>query len=192
MNARFPRLPIPHFVRGVFALLCMAFAGQLASAASFPPPRLTEDGIQFERLGQATFRWMRVVNVYDAALHIGSGHDGSKSLDGVPIRLEIHYRRDFTASEIAKGGDALLQRNVPADTFEALRPRLERLNRAYRDVKPGDRYVLTYVPGTGTILRLNDTPLITIEGEDFARAYFRIWLGEEPISASLRDQLLGR
>ncbi len=192
MIARSTRLPISFLIGGVLALLGMVLACQPTSAATFPPPRLTEDGVEFERLGQATFRWMRVVNVYDAALHIGAGHDTSKPLSGAPLRLAIHYRRDFTAAEIAKGGDALLQRNVPTDTLEALRARLDRLNRAYRDVKSGDTYVLAYLPGKGTVLRLNGTDLVTIEGEDFANAYFRIWLGEDPISVSLRDQLLGR
>ncbi|MFM8357803.1 MAG: chalcone isomerase family protein, partial [Verrucomicrobiota bacterium] len=68
----------------------------------------------------------------------------------------------------------------------------DRLNRAYRDIRPGDRYTLTYLPGRGTTLRLNDTELVTIEGADFAGAYFRIWLGDDPISPALRDQLLGR
>ena len=70
--------------------------------------------------------------------------------------------------------------------------RLAKLNRAYVDVKPGDRYTLTYVPGKGTTLRLNGNPLVTVEGADFATAYFRIWLGEDPISPQLRDLLLGK
>ncbi len=192
MTARSTLFPIPRLVLGVLALLWMVLVRQPASAATFPPSKFTEDGIDFERLGQPTFRWMRVVNVYDAALHIGAGHDTSKPLSGAPLRLAIHYRRDFTAAEIAKGGDALLQRNVPADILETLRPRLDQLNRAYRDVKSGDTYVLAYLPGKGTFLRLNGTDLVTIEGEDFANACFRIWLGEDPISVSLRDQLLGR
>jgi hypothetical protein len=192
MTAQFIRFPIPRLILGLFVLLGMVFVRQAAFAATFPPPKLTEDGIDFERLGQATFRWMRVVNVYDAALHIGAGHDRSKPLAGVPLRLEIHYRRAFTAAEIVKGGDALLERNVPAELLESLRPRLDLLNRAYRDVKSNDSYVLSYLPGKGTVLRLNGTELVTIEGEDFANAYFRIWLGDEPISTSLRDQLLGR
>lgn len=184
--------PIPRLILGMLALMCMVFVRQAASAATFPPPKLTEDGIDFERLGQATFRWMRVINVYDAALHIGAGHDRSKPLSGAPLRLAIHYRRDFTAAEIAKGGDALLERNVAGAVLESLRPRLDRLNRAYRDIKSGDSYIPAYLPGKGTVLRLNGTDLVTIEGEDFANAYFRIWLGEDPISVSLRDQLLGR
>jgi Chalcone isomerase-like len=70
------------------------------------------------------------------------------------------------------------------------RPGLDRLNAWYRDVEPGDRYSLTYVPGVGTELALNDQRLGVIDGAHFADAYFRIWHGDRPIDASLRDRLL--
>ena len=49
--------------------------------------------------------------------------------------------------------------------------RIDRMNRHYRDIKPGDRYALTFIPGRGTELSLNGTALVTIEGDDFAAAY---------------------
>jgi len=106
--------------------------------------------------------------------------------------LHLIYHRGFTAAEIVKGGDTLLARNVDAATLDSLRERLVRLNATYRDVKPGDSYTLTYVPGAGTTLRLNGSARITVPGHDFAAAYFRIWLGDKPINESLRDALLGR
>ena len=74
----------------------------------------------------------------------------------------------------------------------ALRERLELINRAYRDVREGDSYTLTYVPGKGTTLRLNGSPLVSIPGHVFATAYFRIWLGDDPMGVSMRDALPGR
>ncbi|MFM7100857.1 MAG: chalcone isomerase family protein [Verrucomicrobiota bacterium] len=177
------------WLRGVLA---GSLAMSLVAAPLPPPARLTDQGVEFECLGRAAFRWMRVIHVYDAVLHVGAGRSRSLPFTGSPLRLEIRYRRGFTAEEIVRGGDALLRRNVSAETFQSLRPRLDRLNRAYRDIRPGDRYTLTYLPGRGTTLRLNDTELVTIEGADFAEAYFRIWLGDDPISPALRDQLLGR
>ncbi|MDD1633559.1 MAG: chalcone isomerase family protein, partial [Methylococcaceae bacterium] len=64
-------------------------------------------------------------------------------------------------------------------------------NRLYRDVKEGDRYALDYAPGKGTTLSLNGSPLGTIEGADFAAAYYAIWLGAKPISDTMRDELTG-
>jgi hypothetical protein len=135
---------------------------------------------------------MSIIKVYDARLHLGAGEPAAKLFADIPVRLQLTYHRGFTAAEIIKGGDTLLARNVKAEALSTLRERLELINRAYRDVREGDSYTLTYVPGKGTTLRLNGAPLVTIPGHDFAAAYFRIWLGDDPISESMRDALLGR
>ncbi len=169
----------------------LLFASLQVHAAFAPPTAVDEDGIRFELMGHGAFRWKRLVHAYDASLHAGAGSKRESLLAGTPLRLEIHYRREFSAPDIVSGGDALLKRNVTAETWRLLQPRLAELNRAYLDVKPGDRYTLTWVPGKGTTLRLNGNALVTVEGADFAATYFQIWLGKEPISSPLRDQLLG-
>jgi hypothetical protein len=156
------------------------------------PASILEDGASFERLAQATFRWKSIIKVYDIALYLGTGQKAEDVLGDVPKRLELRYHRAFPASEIVRGGDALLRRNVDTRTLGTLAPRLANLNRAYVDVREGDAYALTYVPGRGTSLRLNGRLLATIPGHDFAAAYMSIWLGEKPISVDTRDKLLGR
>ena len=78
------------------------------------------------------------------------------------------------------------------DELDLIQKRLDRINAAYRTVNKGDRSSLSYTPGKGTTLSINQEPIVTIEGEDFARLYFRIWLGEQPISQPMRDALLSR
>ena len=177
---------------GSLALVLCVVISTDARAIQGNPDELTEDGARFTLVGATTFRWMSVIKVYDANLHLGVGEPPTKVFADIPVRLQLTYHRGFTAAEIIKGGDTLLARNVKAETLAALRDRLELINRAYRDVREGDSYTLTYVPGKGTTLRLNGSPLVTVPGHDFAAAYFRIWLGDDPISESMRDALLGR
>lgn len=161
------------------------------AAAIEVPASLDEDDVRFTLVGKGTFRWKRLVHAYDACLHATPATSSTNLFAGGPLRLEIHYRREFSAAEIVSGGNALLRRNISADLYQKLESRLDKLNRAYVSVKPGDRYTLTFTPEKGTTLRLNGKPLVTVEGADFAAAYFRIWLGSDPINPSLRDQLLG-
>jgi hypothetical protein len=177
---------------GSLALVLCVVISPDARAIQGNPDELSEDGARFVLVGATTFRWMSVIKVYDARLHLGAGEPSSKVFADIPVRLQLTYHRGFTAAEIIKGGDTLLARNVKAETLVSLRERLELINRAYRDVREGDSYTLTYVPGKGTTLRLNGSPLVTVPGHDFAAAYFRIWLGDDPISKSMRDTLLGR
>ena len=177
----------------VWLLAVWGFAGipSRASTAAPPPASWEEDGIAFTRAASSTFRWKGWLAVYDVDLGIGPGTLRDKPLDGGAVRMEFTYHRGFTAREIVEGGNSLLAKNVSNDELSALKSRLELLNRAYVDVRPGDRYALTFAPGRGLTLRLNGKPLVTVEGDDFARRYLRIWLGPEPINKGLRDRLLG-
>jgi hypothetical protein len=152
---------------------------------------LEEDGVAFVHAAGTTFRWKGWLDVYDVDLRLGPGTLREKPLEGGAVRLEFKYHRPFSARQVAEGGNALLEKNVSPDEWKALQPSLERLNRAYVSVQPGDRYTLTHVPGRGLTLRLNGKPLVTVEGDDFGPKYLRIWLGREPIHKGLRDRLLG-
>ena len=58
------------------------------------------------------------------------------------------------------------------------------------DAKKGSTIVITYVPGTGTVLaRPGDRQVIP--GKDFADALFSVWLGREPVDSDLKAGLLG-
>jgi hypothetical protein len=51
----------------------------------------------------------------------------------------------------------VLERNqIPAERAR-IQGRIDRINAAYKNVKSGDRYSLTYLPGRGTELALNGT-----------------------------------
>jgi Chalcone isomerase-like len=173
------------FFLSITSQACLA-----AATAPITPISLEEDGVRFERVNQATFQWKSILKVYDIALHLKAGESPKKLFNDMPMRLHLKYHRAFTAAEIIKGGNTLLERNADAATLIALNGRLNRINAAYRDVKPGDSYTLTYTPEVGTTLRLNGKQLATIPGHDFAATYFRIWLGKDPISKPLRDKLL--
>lgn len=137
-------------------------------------------------------RYRYVIKAYVAALYLGDGASATDVLADAPKRLEIEYFYAIQATGFANATNEGIAANVPAETVAALRPRIDRLNALYRDVKPGDRYALTYLPGVGTELALNGAPLGTVEGADFAAAVFAIWLGPKAIDASLKAQLLGR
>jgi len=182
---------------GFLAQACAAADGSAPVPSSVPVPAaeassvVEEDGVRFAHVVGTTFRWKGWLDVYDVDLRLGPGTLREKPLEGGAVRLEFKYHRSFSARQVAEGGNALLEKNVSAEEWKSLQPALERLNRAYVDVKPGDRYTLTHVPGRGLTLRLNGKPLVTLEGDEFGPRYLRIWLGKEPIHKGLRDRLLG-
>jgi len=138
----------------------------------------------------ALLRYLKVIKAYVAALYLPEGVTPDLVLSDVPKRLELSYFVSIKGPDFGKGAEPTLERNQTPAELARLRSRIDRINAVYRDVKPGDRYALTYLPGRGTELALNGAPLVVIEGADFAAAYFGIWLGREPIDEKLKRGLL--
>jgi hypothetical protein len=155
------------------------FAGQ-ASALGEP----------LQLRGAALYRWKWVVKVYAVALYLPPGSGRFDPADDLARRLEFNYLVGISGPDFGAAAEKLLAQGFSAEALAPLRDRLDRLSAAYLDVKPGDRYALSYLPGTGTELTLNGRRLALIEGADFARAYFSIWLGARPLDEPLRDRLL--
>ena len=128
--------------------------------------------------------------VYVAGLYLGEGVKPEQFFDDVPKRLELAYLRDFTRKMMIDAGDDALAENVAPDVLARIRPQIDKINALYEDVKEGDRYALTYVPGVGTELALNGVRKGIVEGEEFAREYFKIWLGRSKVTRDLKAALL--
>ena len=138
----------------------------------------------------ALLRWQKLVKVYVAALYLPEQTKPSEALSDIPKRLEISYLVSIKGTDFGTAAEEILARNVSGAELAGLRSRIDRLNAVYRNIKPGDCYALTYQPGKGTELSWNKEPLITIEGADFAAAYFGIWLGSKPLDDKLKKALL--
>ncbi len=140
--------------------------------------------------GLALLRYRVLFKGYVAALYLEPAVSAEQVLSDVPRRLEIEYFWSIPATGFVRATFEGIEKNVDLETWRALQPRIERFSRLYADVRPGDRYQLTYLPGRGTELALNGRPRGVVEGADFAAALFSIWLGQEPFDASLKQQLL--
>lgn len=141
--------------------------------------------------GVGLAKYLYIIKVYVAALYLPEGSGAKEVLGDIPKRLELHYFQNINAADFAKAADQVLPQNVPLPTIAALRPQIDRLNSWYQNIKPGDRYTLTYQPGQGTELAYNGVPKGIIEGAEFAAAYFAIWLGPDPINHALKEGLMG-
>lgn len=174
----------------LFILISAVAVQPLRAASEFAETAMAGDN-KLQLVGTGTFRYM-FFKVYDGALYMLPDADITDPMALVPKRLELSYTRAITAAQLVESGDKILARNVDEQTYAALAGELRMINAAYSDVQAGDRYALVYIPGTGTVLELNGEPLVTVPGEEFAQAYFAIWLGEKSAKRSFRDALINR
>lgn len=150
------------------------------------------DPLSLELCSTGLLRYRKIFKGYAAALYRAdcAASTGTRAI--AARRLELSYFWSIDGEKFGKAAEFMLREQLQPSSFAALESRMARLHRSYRSVAPGDRYALTYLPGRGTELSLNGRSLVVIEGEDFARAYFDIWLGDRPIEEELRNALLAR
>jgi Chalcone isomerase-like len=138
----------------------------------------------------ALMRYKVVIKAMVSALYLGEGVKPSEVLKDVPKRIEIHYFWNLEGKEIAKAADRLLAENISVTRLETIRTEIDEMNALFENVKAGERYSLTYIPGVGTELALNGKKKGLVPGAEFASAYFSIWLGKKPMDVVMRDTLL--
>lgn len=168
------------------ASFLMTLAAPALQAATPFPDEVTVENRQLLKQGEGRFAWWGFT-VYRAAYYEEITSEGPPAR-----RLEIHYERDIPQEKIVRGGNYWLRKNVDDTTWEALQPALETLNATYTSVRKGDVYTLTTVPGLGLFLELNGSRLPLIDDPLLSQHYFAIWLGEQPLSRGLKEDLLGR
>lgn len=180
--------------RNVIAILCLALGLMTVTsviASTGFPERIQLEHHELQRIGSGTARYAGVISVYQAALYAPASTARGDILDtDVPKRLEIVYSRSIEKAHLIKAAEHALQRQQTPETLDRWRATINELHAAYQDVSAGDRFALVLIPEQGLSLELNGQGLLRIDQPDFARLYFGIWLGETPLSASLRDDLL--
>lgn len=147
--------------------------------------------VQLPLQGTALFRYMGLFKAYVGAIYYEQGLSPEALLGDTPKRLEVSYFYAIKGEDFGFVTDKIIARNTNPQTLEKIRPQIAYHNSLYRDVKPGDRYALTYLPGSGTELSLNGERLGVIPGAEFASALFAMWLGDTPMSQAFKEQLLG-
>lgn len=112
-------------------------------------------------------------------------------LAGCPKRIEVAYLYPIPGKKLAAETRKNMILNTTSEEFNSIRSRVELMESFYVDLKPGDRYAISYLPERGTYFTYNGKVMGLIEGSDFAKALFAVWIGENPISQLLKRNLLG-
>ena len=131
------------------------------------------------------------VKVYVAALYVAkTSKDASAILGSTePTELVLHFVRDVGADDIRKGWDEGFEKNARAQ-LPALKDRIATLNGWMTDVKSGQKLTFIRKQGAGVQVDVNGSVKGTISGDDFAKAFLSIWLGDPP-NSEIKTGLLG-
>ena len=133
------------------------------------------------------------VKVYVAGLYVVKPSKDTAQILAAdePRQLVMHFiYKEVEKAKLVEAWNDGFKGNA-GDKAAALKPRLDRFNALWSDMKAGELAVLTYIPGTGTKVEIRGKEVGVIEGKDFADALFSIWLGPKPPNEELKKGLLG-
>lgn len=130
------------------------------------------------------------IDIYVAGLYLpAKTSDAAKAInDDVPKQITMSMTYDLSKAKLA---DAMRDGMSSAPTASA-KAHTETLAGWMEDVGPGDKIVITYLPGKGTSVSVKGKEKGTIAGVDFMKAIWTIYLGSKPPTSELKKGLLGK
>lgn len=184
--------------RGLALALTLAFlAVNVASAADVGGVKLVDRvsiGGRPLALNGAGVRAKLLIKIYVVSLYLPQpAKDLREVFARTPRRIQLNMLRDAPSEEIAKAIlDTMADNNSAAQlaAVKAQTDQLVSLIRRFKEVKNKDVITLDFVNGE-TRLGWNGKARGTIAGEAFNQALTRIWLGDKPVQADLKQALLG-
>ncbi len=140
-------------------------------------------------LREATFL---KIDVYVAGLYLPRVSSDPAAILGTDDakQLVLRFVRDVDRDDIIEAWSNGFAGNASVPVA-ALRPQIARLNGWMPRFEDGDTLVFRYVPGDGVTVEVNGVRKGVIQGADFARSLFAIWLGPKPPTSDLKRGLLG-
>lgn len=173
----------------VFATLSAAQAGELAGVTL--PDQATVGGKSVVLNGMG-LREKYFIDVYVGGLYLTTKTgDAAKAIDtDEPKRLLMHFvYSDVPADKVR---ETFSEGFATVPGAAAMKDKVTKLNGWMVDLTTGDEVVLDYVPGTGTTVTVKGQNKGTIDGADFMRALWGVYLGASPPTAKLKSGLLGQ
>jgi hypothetical protein len=175
----------------------------LASAGQDTSETMTRDGVSLPRrldleghaliLNGTATRKKFIVKVYVAGLYLPARESDAEKILGAdePRHLVMQFVHDVDKGKMCNAWNEALANNTP-DASAELKAQFETLCGYMEDIKKGEQFAFTYLPGEGTRVQVKGAPKGTIEGKAFADALFKAWIGPKPgPGEGFKKQLLG-
>lgn len=122
-----------------------------------------------------------IIKVYVAGLYLPERSTNAEQIlaTDAPRRMVLQFLYHPSAKQMCGAWNESLEDNTPNASAE-LKQQFVTLCSYMEDVKKGEQFVFTYIPGTGTTVEVRGKVKGTIAGKDFADALFKSWIGPKP------------
>lgn len=157
----------------------------------------SEDGEHQLRCTGTALRKKWFFKVYAAAAYldegIEAGEDAGATFVGAdaPKRLHLQMLRDVDSEKIVSSIDEAFEKcaSTPLDQIAAERETFRKTFSMEKLLK-GQDIRFTWMPGVGLQISVDHEPLGTIASPAFAKSFFEIYFGPEPVNDDMKKDLL--
>ncbi|MCG8428430.1 MAG: chalcone isomerase family protein [Chromatiales bacterium] len=177
----------------LFFLTSLGWAYDIAGVSLPDKQRVSDESTEL-MLNGAGVRSKFFFKIYVAGLYLAQPMDSLQAIEQNrgPKRVAMHFLYDkVEKKKLDDGWWDGFKANLSSEAFTRLQPQIETFVGFFKDAHKGDRIWLDYLPGTGTVVSVNGERVGAIPGDQFYPALLRIWLGEKPVTSSLKKAMLG-
>lgn len=136
-----------------------------------------------------------LVETYVGALYLENPSTDPKEI----TESESHKRMVFHvmlkkvgARRIANALQEALVVNLTEEEHKELTPKLDQMLSHFNGkMHAGEEAIFDYIPGVGTRITINGDVKGTITGKKYFQAMLSIWVGENPVGRSFKEDILG-
>lgn len=171
--------------------LVFAAAASAATLADVNVPDTATLAGQKLVLNGAGLRKKAIFKVYVGALYLPSKTSNAEAaIAAGTAKVTMRFMRDVDAEKLRGAWtEGFATNNAPGD-MPKLKARIDRFNALFTDVKEGELVEIDLMNGVS--VTIGGKARGSIEGDDFAKAVLRIWLGPKPPSDELKAGMLGK
>lgn len=149
------------------------------------------------KLNGAGLRTKLIFKVYAAALYLPEKKTLVADVLAAPgpRRVTLVMMRDLTSDEFGKAFMDGLNANTDKAERTKILPQTMKFGEMFAQIpglKKGDTLTVDFIPGEGTLCQLNGRKVGEVTPDvAFYNAILKIWIGDQPVDASLKPALLG-
>ena len=180
------------------SLLCLlSFSASALEVAGMNVQEKVQVGEQSLVLNGAGSRLMAgIFHVYVIALYLPEKKHSIEDVlaESVSKRVMLGFMFDVKSIQLLDATHKLLAENHSPEEFKKLDAGWKEFSAPFdtiKDFKKDDRLVLDYTQKTGIKMSVNGKEIGHVADTGFMRAFLKVWLGDHPAQADLKDRLLG-
>jgi Chalcone isomerase-like len=178
----------------IAAIAVAGFASAATVGGVNVPDQATVAGQKLTLNGAGMRKKGGFIKVYVGALYLPSKttSDQAALAQTGAAKVTLKMMRDVDGEKLRDAWSEGFAANNSAADMAKIKDRVMRFNALFSDVTEGQLIEVDFVPGTGTTVTIAGKAKGTVEGDDFAKATQRIWLGPKPPSDDLKNGMLGK